>query len=106
MMNQLKAPLNEAEIRQAVEVVQRDAGLDVSAWFETISLDESQRFPTGRGAYVCCYEPSSNRTLSGVVLFEQDSLHDWTVQPTVYAGFHWMVDGFFDENPTMDMARR
>jgi primary-amine oxidase len=77
MMNQLKAPLNEAEIRQAVEVVLRDAGLDASAWFETISLDESQRYPTERGAYVCCYEPSSNRTLSGVVLFEQDTLRDW-----------------------------
>jgi Cu2+-containing amine oxidase len=21
----------------------------------------------------------------------------------VYAGFHWMPDGFFDENPTMDL---
>jgi primary-amine oxidase len=31
---------------------------------------------------------------------------DWPVQPTVYAGFHWMADGFFNENPTMDMPRR
>jgi primary-amine oxidase len=30
---------------------------------------------------------------------------DWPVQPVVYAGFHWMPDGFFDENPTMDMPR-
>jgi primary-amine oxidase len=28
---------------------------------------------------------------------------DWPVQPVVYAGFHWMSDGFFDENPTMDL---
>ena len=76
-MNPLKAPLNEAEIRQAVNVVQRDAGLDDSAWFETISLDESGRFPGKRSVYVCCYEPASNRTLSGLVLLESDELHDW-----------------------------
>ena len=29
---------------------------------------------------------------------------DWPVQPVVYADFHWMPDGFFDENPTMDLA--
>ena len=52
-MNSLKAPLNETEIRQAVSVVRRDAGLDASAWFETISLDESGQFPNQRGAYVC-----------------------------------------------------
>ena len=77
MMNKLNAPLNEAEIRQAVAVVRRDAGLDPSAWFETISLDESGRYPARRGAYVCCYEPTSNRTLTGVVAFDSDSLHDW-----------------------------
>jgi len=78
-MNHSKAPLNDAEIQQAVCVVWRDAGLDGSAWFETISLDESQRFDDQRGAYVCCYEPASNRTMSGVVLFDSDSLHDWRV---------------------------
>ena len=31
---------------------------------------------------------------------------DWPVQPVVYAGFHWMPDGFFDENPTMDISCR
>ena len=77
MMNKLNAPLNEAEIRQAVNVVRRDAGLDPSAWFETISLDESGRYPLKRGAYVCCYEPTSNRTLTRVVVFDSDSLHDW-----------------------------
>ncbi len=76
-MDQLKAPLTDSEISQAVSVVWRDGGLDASAWFETISLDESQQFPDQRGAYVCCYEPSSNRTLSGVVLFASDTLHHW-----------------------------
>ena len=76
-MNQLKAPLNEAEIRQAVSVVKSDAGLHESAWFETISLDESGRFPDQRSVYVCCYEPASNRTLAGLVLLEADELHDW-----------------------------
>jgi Cu2+-containing amine oxidase len=28
------------------------------------------------------------------------------VQTVVYADFHWMPEGFFDENPTMDMPRR
>ena len=28
---------------------------------------------------------------------------DWPVQPVVYAGFHWMPFGFFDENPAMDV---
>jgi len=28
---------------------------------------------------------------------------DWPVQPVVYAGFHWMPDGFFDENPALDV---
>jgi len=76
-MNQLKAPLNEAEIRQAVSVVKSDAGLHESAWFETISLDESGRFPDQRSVYVCCYEPASNRTLAGLVLLETNELHDW-----------------------------
>lgn len=28
---------------------------------------------------------------------------DWPVQPTVYAGFHWMPVGFFDANPALDV---
>ncbi|TNF90300.1 MAG: primary-amine oxidase, partial [Gammaproteobacteria bacterium] len=76
-MNPLKAPLNESEIRQAVDVVRRDGGLDQTAWFETISLDESRRFVDRRGAYVCCYEPSSNRSFAGIVCFDSDDLHDW-----------------------------
>jgi primary-amine oxidase len=31
---------------------------------------------------------------------------DWPVQPVVYADFHWMPDGFFDENPTMDLPKK
>ncbi len=31
---------------------------------------------------------------------------DWPVQPMVYADFHWMPDGYFDENPTMDIPRK
>ena len=76
-MNPLKAPLSEAEIRLAVEVVRRDAGLDESAWFETISLDESDMHPDQRCAYVCCYEPASNRTLAGRVLLESGELDGW-----------------------------
>ena len=76
-MNHAKAPLDDQEIRQAVSVIRRDAGLDESAWFETISLDESGRFEDERSAYVCCYEPASNRTLRGIVRLADDSLHDW-----------------------------
>jgi len=28
---------------------------------------------------------------------------DYPVQPVVYAGFHWMPDGFFDEDPAIDV---
>ncbi|MDH3282118.1 MAG: tyramine oxidase, partial [Gammaproteobacteria bacterium] len=31
---------------------------------------------------------------------------DWPVQPVVYASFHWMPDGFFDQNPTMAALER
>lgn len=71
-------PLNQAEIALAAQIVRRDGGLDETAWFETISLDE----PRGRGdgirrAYVCCYEPSSNRTLSGIADLHNNALLDW-----------------------------
>lgn len=76
-MKSLKAPLDDSEIRQAVAAVRRDGGLDASAWFETVSLDESGRLPRHRSAYVCCYEPSSNRTFAGCVRLDTDNLHDW-----------------------------
>jgi primary-amine oxidase len=31
---------------------------------------------------------------------------DWPVQPVVYAGFHWMPVGFFDQNPALDVPHR
>jgi len=76
-MNPSRNPLDASEIRQAVVVVRRDGGLGDDAWFETVSLDESGRDADARCAYVCCYEPSSNRTFSGRVRFDRDSLQDW-----------------------------
>jgi len=68
-------PLNEKEITKAAKIINDQANLDDSAWFETITLeepgkDELNNFETGqsieRRAYVCCYEPVSNRTFSGI----------------------------------------
>jgi len=28
------------------------------------------------------------------------------ISSVVYVDFHWMPEGFFDENPTMDVPRR
>ena len=28
---------------------------------------------------------------------------DWPVQPVVYASLHWMPEGFFDQNPALDL---
>ena len=78
-MNPFKAPLSAEEITHAVNVVKAKAGLDKSAWFETISLDESGQFPDRRAAYVCCYEPSSNTTYYGQVDLTSDELHGWTI---------------------------
>ena len=76
-MNFKKSPLQSSEIELAASVVKRDGGLDSSAWFETISLDESQTDPVERAAYVCCYEPAGNRTFSGRVLLTSGELVDW-----------------------------
>ena len=77
-MNPVKAPLTKSEILLAAEIVRRDGGLDNEAWFETITLDESGHIPAPqRAAYVCCYEPSGNRTFSGIVPLEDASLHRW-----------------------------
>ena len=71
-------PLTQSEIKLAVAVIKRDAGLDAGAWFETIAPDESQgRQPASRCAYVCCYEPCSNRTFAGIVDLEQKVLDSW-----------------------------
>jgi Cu2+-containing amine oxidase len=86
-MNHARAPLNQSEISTVVIVTRRDGGLDQSAWFETISLDESDQFPQQRCAYVCCYEASSNRTFTGLVQLDQQSLQNWRhvegVQPRI-----------------------
>ena len=74
-MNQLKAPLTESEINLATEIIRRDGGLDDAAWFETITLDESETFPERRIAYCCCYEPASNRTFAGLVSLDTVELH-------------------------------
>lgn len=77
-MNYSKAPLGQAEIELAANIVRRKGGLNQQAWFETISLDESDQFPADqRCAYVCSYEPSSNRTFSGIAVLEEERLHDW-----------------------------
>ncbi len=79
-------PLNDREISKAVQIVKRDAGLDESGWFETITLEEPRlplaqlekpAAPVPRRAYVCCYEPSSNRTLSGIVNLTENRLENW-----------------------------
>ena len=75
-------PLNGEEIAAAVASVKAQAGLDESAWFETISLDEPGKDELAdetskRRAYVCCYEPSSNRTFNGVVDLSDGKLLRW-----------------------------
>ena len=77
-MSHLKDPLSETEINLAVQTVRQEGGLDGAAWFETISIDESYAISlTQRCAYVCCYEPSSNRTFAGIVVLKNGSLRNW-----------------------------
>lgn len=83
-------PLTEQEITAAVEAIKSLAGLDEDAWFETISLNEPTKAglasgQTEREAYVCCYEPSSNRTFNGIVRLADGSLKDWAHVPGVQA---------------------
>ena len=76
-------PLNTQEIAKAVQIIRRDSGMDETGWFETITLQEprlpfpapeesNKKYP--RRAYVCCYEPSSNRTLNGIVNLDDDQI--------------------------------
>src|ERR1700751_119568 len=87
-------PLDAAEIERAAGIVRAQAGLDESAWFETITLDEPDKayvrgFRAGdvarRKAFVCCYEPSSNRTFDGVVDLASGRLLRWTHVPGAQA---------------------
>ena len=79
-------PLNTQEIAKAVQIIRRDSGMDETGWFETITLQEprlpfpaplesNKKYP--RRAYVCCYEPSSNRTLNGIVNLDDDQIETW-----------------------------
>ncbi len=79
-------PLTSTEIRTAVEVVRAQSGLDETAWFETITLDEPDKAELAearkgqipaRRAYVCSYEPSSNRTMRGIVRLDDGELASW-----------------------------
>ncbi len=87
-------PLNEQEIGKAAQIVSQQANLDDSAWFETITLEEPGKaelniFEAGqkieRRAYVCCYEPSSNRTFRGVAHLGAQTLESWNHIPGAQA---------------------
>jgi primary-amine oxidase len=84
-------PLTAEEIAMAAKAVRKQAGLDAGAWFETIALDESDKArllagdPATRHSYVCCYEPSSNRTFNGLVDLARGKLKDWRHVPGVQA---------------------
>ncbi len=84
-------PLTAEEIAVAAKAVRNQAGLDASGWFETIALDESDKSrllagdPSTRHAYVCCYEPSSHRTFTGLVDLGRGTLKDWRHVPGVQA---------------------
>jgi len=87
-------PLDCDEIETAARTIRAEAGLDESAWFETITLQEPDKadfkaWQSGasivRRAFVCCYEPFSNRTLRGVVCLETETLERWDHVPGVQA---------------------
>jgi hypothetical protein len=79
-------------------------------------IEQSRNPPGVRRLRLMLRTHQQPHTDRGLIVFDDDSLHDWarpedwSVQPTVYAGFHWMTDGFFDgffdKKPTMDMPRR
>ncbi|MEM9141167.1 MAG: tyramine oxidase, partial [Pseudomonadota bacterium] len=82
-------PLSAAEIATAAATVRAQSGLDDTAWFETITLDEPTREERAgapeRRAYVCCYERSSNRTMRGLVRLADGALVAWEHVPGVQA---------------------
>ena len=87
-------PLCEHEITIATEVINKLANLDSSAWFETITLEEPAKaelkisdtnITIDRKAYVCCYEPSSNRTFRGIVNIDAKKLESWNHVPGAQA---------------------
>jgi primary-amine oxidase len=87
-------PLSAAEIESAVAVVRIQGGLDPSAWFETVTLDEPDKayvraYKNGsvplRKAFICCYEPATNRTFDGVVDLVNGRLEHWRYVPGAQA---------------------
>jgi primary-amine oxidase len=87
-------PLTGDEISAAVAIVRKHGGLDASAWFETVALAEPEKAEvrahrTGaafsRKAFVCCYEPSSNRTFDGIVDIAAQKLERFSHVPGVQA---------------------
>ena len=87
-------PLCEHEITIATEVINKLANLDSSAWFETITLEEPSKaelkvsdtnVTIDRKAFVCCYEPSSNRTFRGIVNIDAKKLESWNHVPGAQA---------------------
>ena len=92
-------PLSKNEIHLAASVVRSKATLDHSGWFETITLHEPDKSllndpdvdvsrsarEFSRCAYVCCYEPSSNRTWQGLVCLDSEAVLAWEHVPGVQA---------------------
>jgi primary-amine oxidase len=73
-------PLSPVEIERAAEIVRRQGRLSDAAWFETIALrepDRSAAAPSGRQAFVCCYDPVSGETWDGVMDLEAGELLSW-----------------------------
>ena len=72
-------PLDASEISRAADIVRRQAKLGPEAWFETITLEEPERGSSGGGrrAFVCCYDPGSNRTFDGIADLSVGKLETW-----------------------------
>jgi len=85
--------------------------------FWATQFDRDQLYPAGwypnqsKGGDGLSEWVQADRSLDGedIVVWYTMNLHhlprpeDWPVQPVVYADFHWMPDGFFDENPALDI---
>jgi primary-amine oxidase len=84
-------PLTEQEIESAAATVRASAGLDASAFFESIMLWEPSKLDLAadtapkRLAFVACYEPSSNRTFDGLVEVAAGELVRWDHRPGMQA---------------------
>ena len=75
-------PLSAEEIEQAASIVRASGGLDPSAWFETIALDEPSKDDLAqehcpRRAFVACYDPASGHVYDGAVDLVSGKLERW-----------------------------